>query len=211
MPWPMVHFAIASVLLSHPTPEFILGSLAPDSIHVRTNDRTEKAETHLMPVAGRFATDEELKIFFDSHKQRAHSDPKFMQYLSGYIAHIYTDRVWTFDIYPAYEVQPNGRSIYTQDVMKLEFMILRDWSSAHEWINKLEKGEAFELGGLLEQEVYTYRAKKMDFLNNHGHDSLSDLSILSMDTIETFIHTTASKLKQLFTAWQAFYDEQHHG
>ncbi|WP_340401130.1 hypothetical protein [Paenibacillus sp. FSL H8-0079] len=63
MPWPMVHFAIASELISEPSPELLLGSLAPDSIHVRTNTRTEKAKTHLMPEAGRFATDEELEPF----------------------------------------------------------------------------------------------------------------------------------------------------
>lgn len=99
MPWPMVHFAIASELISKPPSELLLGSLAPDSIHVRTNLRTEKAKTHLMPEEGRFATDEELKAFFESNKKLAYSDPKFMQYLCGYIAHIYTDRVWTFDIY----------------------------------------------------------------------------------------------------------------
>lgn len=63
MPWPMVHFAIASELISKPPSELLLGSLAPDSIHVRTNLRTEKAKTHLMPEEGRFATDEELKAF----------------------------------------------------------------------------------------------------------------------------------------------------
>lgn len=42
MPWPMVHFAIASELISEPSPELLLGSLAPDSIHVRTNLRTER-------------------------------------------------------------------------------------------------------------------------------------------------------------------------
>ncbi|WP_036610424.1 hypothetical protein [Paenibacillus sp. FSL H7-689] len=93
MPWPMVHFAIASELISEPSPELLLGSLAPDSIHVRTNLRTEKARTHLMPEAGRFATDEELKGFFESNKKLAYSDPKFLQYLCGYIAHIYGSRV----------------------------------------------------------------------------------------------------------------------
>lgn len=63
MPWPMVHFAIASELLSNPTPEFIVGSLAPDSIHVRTNERAEKAKTHLMPEAGRFARRRAQGIF----------------------------------------------------------------------------------------------------------------------------------------------------
>ncbi|WP_315795014.1 hypothetical protein [Paenibacillus sp. BIC5C1] len=206
MPWPMVHFAIASELLSDPTPEFIVGSLAPDSIHVRTNERAAKAKTHLMPEAGRFATDEELGAFFNSNKKRAQSDPKFMQYLCGYIAHIYTDRIWTFEIYPPYEENPNGRSIYTEDVTKLEFMILRKGSNGHDHdlLNKLEAGKAFDLGGLLEQEVYQYRKEKVDFLNNLENEPSGDLSILSMEAIEEFIHTTAERLRQLFAKWEVF-------
>ena len=44
MPWPMVHFAVASEINSNPSPEFLLGSLAPDSIHVRSDVRSEKAK-----------------------------------------------------------------------------------------------------------------------------------------------------------------------
>ncbi|MCL6660009.1 MULTISPECIES: hypothetical protein [Paenibacillus] len=206
MPWPMVHFAIASELISDPSPELLLGSLAPDSIHVRTNLRTEKAKTHLMPEAGKFATDEELKEFFESNKKIAYSDPKFMQYLCSYIAHIYTDRVWTFDIYPAYEVQPNGRSVYTQDVTKLEFMILRNWNKANDWLSELKLGRAFDLGGLLESEVYQYRGEKLAFLANPDNEPLGDLNILSMEAMEEFIHTTGLALKQLFTKWNVYKD-----
>lgn len=206
MPWPMVHFAIASEVISDPSPELLLGSLAPDSIHVRTNLRTEKAKTHLMPEAGRFATDEELEAFFESNKQLAYSDPKLMQYLCGYIAHIYTDRVWTFNIYPAYEVHPNGRSVYTQDVTKLEFMILRNWNKANDWLSELKLGRAFDLGGLLESEVYQYRGEKLEFLGDPDNEPLGDLNILSMEAMEEFIHTTGLALKQLYTKWNVYTD-----
>lgn len=204
MPWPMVHFAIASELISEPSPELLLGSLAPDSIHVRTNLRTEKAKTHLMPEVGRFATDEELGAFFESNKQLAYSNPKFMQYLCGYIAHIYTDRVWTFDIYSAYEVRPNGRSVYTHDVKKLEFMILRNQSKANDWLSELNVGRAFDLGGLLEAEVHQYRAKKLEFLSNPANEPLGDLNIISIEAMEEFIHTTGLALKQLYTNWNVY-------
>lgn len=206
MPWPMVHFAIASEVISDPSPELLLGSLAPDSIHVRTNLRTEKAKTHLMPEAGRFATDEELEAFFELNKQLAYSDPKFMQYLCGYIAHIYTDRVWTFDMYPAYEVHPNGRSVYTQDVTKLEFMILQNWNGANDWLSELKVGRAFNLGGLLESEVYQYRGEKLAFLANPDNEPLVDLNILSIEAMEEFIHTNGLAIKQLYTKWDVYKD-----
>ncbi|HBU84294.1 MAG TPA: hypothetical protein DEF35_22000 [Paenibacillus sp.] len=71
-------------------------------------------------------------------------------------------------------------------------------------MNKLEAGKAFDLGGLLEQEVYQYRKEKGEFLNNLQNEPLGDLNILSMEVIEEFIHTTAGRLKQLFTTWEVF-------
>jgi hypothetical protein len=54
MPWPMVHFAIAEKLFDHePLPEFLLGSIAPDAIHMRENTtRQDKNKTHLCRADG---------------------------------------------------------------------------------------------------------------------------------------------------------------
>jgi len=35
MPWPMVHLAGAAVIMPEPSAELLLGSLAPDAVHVR--------------------------------------------------------------------------------------------------------------------------------------------------------------------------------
>ncbi|CAM4056977.1 hypothetical protein [Saccharibacillus endophyticus] len=35
MPWPMVHLAVAAVIMPEPSAELLLGSLAPDAVHVR--------------------------------------------------------------------------------------------------------------------------------------------------------------------------------
>jgi len=200
----MVHFSVASRLLSNPSSEFLLGSLAPDSIHVRTNERIEKAKTHLMHEEGKFATDEDLKIFYEYNKHLAISNSRFMQYLCGYIAHIFTDRVWTFDIYPEFELHPSGKSIYTQDVTKFEYLILRNKTETRDVLSKLEAGKAFELGGLLEQEVYDYRKEKISFIKNLENESLSDPSILTMNKLEGFIETTAFGLRRLFIEWEVF-------
>ncbi|MGF7050649.1 hypothetical protein J2T13_005199 [Paenibacillus sp. DS2015] len=48
MPWPMVHFAISNILYEdNPTRSLLLGSIAPDAIHVRSQiTREEKGVTH---------------------------------------------------------------------------------------------------------------------------------------------------------------------
>ncbi|BCG59449.1 hypothetical protein PUR_28740 [Paenibacillus sp. URB8-2] len=50
MPWPMVHFAISEILTDgNSTPDLLLGSIAPDAIHMRGHvSREEKGVTHLV-------------------------------------------------------------------------------------------------------------------------------------------------------------------
>lgn len=201
MPWPMVHFAVASRLVADPSPEFLLGSIAPDSIHVRSNiTRADKAKTHLMIEEHVFVTDEQLKDFFELNRLRAMQDIRFMDYLCGYIAHIYTDRVWTFNIYPPYETLPDGRKIYTQDVTKLEFLILQE-EGANKWLDKLKVGQAFDLGGLLEQEVYQYREEKLQFLHASEQEPAEDPSIISIRSVNEFVTHTANELRELYQQW----------
>lgn len=202
MPWPMVHFAIASEIVTHPSPSLLLGSLAPDSIHVRTNIRSEKAKTHLMPEEHEFATDADFRQVIESNRHRMQQNPQFTEYLRGYIAHIYTDREWTFQIYPPYEAHPNGRSVYTHDVKKLEFRILREYAGASGWLDQLKTGKAYEFGGLTEQEVYQYRGEKLDFFMTQENEPVDDLHVITMDGISGFIQQTASDLKDRFKEWQ---------
>lgn len=206
MPWPMVHFAIASEIVPHPSPTLLLGSLAPDSIHVRTNVRSEKAKTHLMATEHQFAADTDLQQVMASEMNvlRMRRDPQFLHYLCGYIAHIYTDREWTFQIYPPYEADPNGREIYTHDVKKLEFRIRREYAGASEWLDQLRIAKGYEFGGLKAQEVCAYREEKFDFFAYSENEPDGDLKILTMETVTEFIHKTASDLKTRFKEWQIY-------
>nr|WP_154887072.1 hypothetical protein [Paenibacillus xylanexedens] len=204
MPWPMVHFAVASEIVLHSSPSFLLGSLAPDSIHVRTNIRSEKAKTHLMAVEHEFPTDTDFQHVIESNRQRMQQDHQFAQYLCGYIAHIYTDREWTYQIYPPYEADPNGRSVYTHDVKKLEFRILREYVGAYGWLDQLMTAKAYEFGGLSSHEVYEYRGEKLNFLMNKENEPADDFHVLTMDSISTFILKTALNLKTRFKEWHVY-------
>ncbi|WP_427051017.1 hypothetical protein [Paenibacillus sp. TC-CSREp1] len=205
MPWPMVHFAIASEIVSqHASPSLLLGSLAPDSIHVRTNVRSEKAKTHLMAEEHVFATDVDFQQVIESNRIRMLQEPSYLQYICGYIAHIYTDREWTYQIYPAFEAHPNGREIYTHDVKKLEFRILREYAGASAWLEQLSLAKAYDFGGLKEQEIYQYRGEKLDFFTNDKNEPDDDMHLLTMDAVSAFIERTASDLKSRFQEWQVY-------
>ncbi|WP_339259841.1 hypothetical protein MKZ12_08240 [Paenibacillus sp. FSL R5-0713] len=96
--------------------------------------------------------------------------------------------------------------MYTKDVTKLEFLILRNWDKASDWLSELNVGKAYDLGGLLEAEVYQYRGEKLEFLANPDNEHLGDLNILSMEAMQEFIYTTGLALKQLYTKWDVYKD-----
>lgn len=202
MPWPMVHLAVAAVIMPEPSAELLLGSLAPDAVHVRSDDRGEKAKTHLMIVEGEFLTDEQLYDVFQANAERVKADPAFLHYLLGYIAHIYTDRRWTFEIYPGYEAHSDGRKQYHREVKRIEFMLLQDKPDAQEWLHKLKENRALPFGGLSAGEVHTYRDMKLLGLQGESAaESESPLEVLSPERLEQFILTTGQDLRQLFVKW----------
>jgi hypothetical protein len=200
MPWPMVHFSIAEGLFNDLSPEFLLGSLAPDSIHVRTNDRVKKNETHFMSEDGRFASDENLRDIFEK-SLLTNTNPLFIQYLCGYIAHIYADRIWTCDVYPEYEKCSKEKNIYVSEVSKIEFHIYHNKPWVTESLNKIKRAKAFNLGGLLEEEVYHYRNDKVDFLENSDNEPIDGPVILSYEMINEFVNKVVGDLQKIFNEW----------
>lgn len=202
MPWPMVHLAVAAAIMPEPSAELLLGSLAPDAVHVRSNDRGEKAKTHLMIIEGEFLTDEQLHDVFKANTERIEADPAFLHYLLGYIAHIYTDRRWTFEIYPGYEAHSDGRRQYHREVKRIEFVLLQEKPDAQEWLRQLQADSAFEFGGLSAEEVHAYRDMKLLGLKEESADeSKVSLEVLSPERLEAFILANGQDLRRLFAEW----------
>ena len=97
MPLPMVHLAIA--VLAHEmsgrplTPEFVLGSLAPDAIHMRPGtNREDKTRVH-MDIWQLSEPDvhERIQNLVDQHCSGKNGQGIFVE---GYAAHVMTDYWW---------------------------------------------------------------------------------------------------------------------
>lgn len=195
MPWPMVHFEIARRLYGDPSPEFLLGSLAPDSIHVRTNDRVEKNKSHFMRPDGDFATNDDLKEFLNIQTK---FDSLYLDFILGYVAHIYADRAWTFTVYREFEKQSTDKNVYNIDVSKIEFMLSRSTEWFEELIQKLNKATCYDVGGLTRQEILTYKDEKIDYLSDPLNEPMNVPGIISLDMVERFIDDVANELKLMF-------------
>jgi hypothetical protein len=128
MPLPMVHCAIAIQLAARqkrlPSAPFLIGSIAPDAIHMRPNagladkHRThlnEPADTpdhaHLQALLSQYATPEPLASF-----------------TAGYVAHILADRLWAQAVFAPFRAQlpsdmdPGAlRTLYYQETDQIDF------------------------------------------------------------------------------------------
>lgn len=195
LPWPMVHFEIARRLCGDPSPEFLLGSLAPDSIHVRTNDRVEKNKSHLMRPNGDFATNEDLKEFLNIQTKY---DSLYLDFILGYVAHIYADRAWTFTVYREFEKQSTDKNVYNIDVSKIEFLLSRSTEWLEELIQKLNKAACYDVGGLTRHEILTYKDEKIEYLSDPLNEPMNVPGIISLNMVEIFIDDVVNELKLMF-------------
>ncbi|UNK20634.1 hypothetical protein MNQ98_11725 [Paenibacillus sp. N3/727] len=207
MPWPMVHFAIAIRLsLSNPSPHFLLGSIAPDAIHMREHvTRKEKGVTHFVS--------EDILPSVEVIKENClrylsvNTEQNWRDFILGYFAHIYVDLRWTENVYIEFESNYLGdrkdiRQTYNREMSQLEFNLLRSEKGAHNAIHRLQQSEAYLVEPLVtENEVNQYRDLKIGWLQDVGNEPKIKPIYFSKEVVEKFIANTTNELKALFHDW----------
>ncbi|HTX90636.1 MAG TPA: zinc dependent phospholipase C family protein [Anaerolineales bacterium] len=136
MPLPMVHLAIAVRLAdSFPAagePDFLLGSLAPDAIHMRAGARpADKDACHLRGVEGLPDLDRIRSLLAEGDRR---SGP-LADFTAGYAAHLIADRLWMVLVYSEFKrklerLDPEAmRKLYYLETDQVDFDIYRraDW------------------------------------------------------------------------------------
>lgn len=207
MPYPMVHFAIASELcLGKPTPDFLMGSIAPDAIHARENvTRKDKGNTHFV-YEDKFPTIEVLKekcLYYLS----LNDDVVWKDYTLGYFAHIYADIKWTDTVYMNFEQEYRGdkddlRKTYMKESNQVEFNLIRKGDWTDDVLNKLQRAVAYPIEPLLTQlEVSRYRDIKLHWLRNKENEPQIIPNYLREDIIDHFISRTTRELYELYKEW----------
>lgn len=207
MPYPMVHFAIASELcLYKPTSSFLIGSIAPDAIHVRGNiTRKEKGVTHFVNEDN-FPSIEVLKekcLYYLS----LNDDVDWKDFILGYIAHIYADIRWTETVYINYENEYQGdkddiRKTYSIESNQVEFYLKRSEEWAEAILNKLQIADAYTIEPLLTQiEVSQYRDIKLLWQSDMENDLQIAPMYLREDVIRNFVSKTTIEINDLYEEW----------
>jgi hypothetical protein len=207
MPYPMVHFAIASELcLRNPSPSFLIGSIAPDAIHVRDNvTRKEKGITHLV-CEDKFPS---IKVLRERCRYylNLNDEVDWKDYVLGYFAHIYADIRWTETVYMNFEHEYRGekeeiRKVYNIESNQVEFDLLRGEEWAEAVLDKLHVGIAYTIEPLLtKNEVSQYRDIKLKWLRNKENEPQIFPNYLREDVVRIFVSMTTNELIDLYKEW----------
>jgi hypothetical protein len=164
MPLPMVHLGIAKNIHESgfsltEVPQYYLGSIAPDAIHMRSNsEKTAKSKTHLIPAdKTRIDLDEReylrfLLDFIEQNQFAAGSD-----FLWGYCMHVYSDLLWTKTVYTDFmekyekDASPiqDKRMAYYNDTDIIDQILFNEIGWRDDVWQQLQIAEGIDLPGLL--------------------------------------------------------------
>ncbi|WP_046213579.1 hypothetical protein [Paenibacillus wulumuqiensis] len=204
MPWPMVHFAVSNQLHSgKPTPQLLLGSIAPDALHARgQTTREEKGLTHLVQndrLASAALIMKTLQQYIDQHPEREWTD-----FIVGYFTHIYTDARWTHGLYEQFSSNYSGedrRYAYHQEAAQIEFELQRSLrlQDGDDPVRLLLQAKAYAVEPFVtEMEVNRYREMKIEWLNDPRNEPHIAPDYFTVEQVDQFVQATASEIQELF-------------
>jgi hypothetical protein len=194
MPWPMIHFSIAYQLFENPTPIFLLGSIAPDAVLVRGNDKEGKLRSHL----GRHSETEDFLEFIRGNIISAEVDGNYSQFLLGYIAHIYADLKWSIIKKSISGHDHSLREQLWQEENQTDFNIYKDISWKGQLKSDIMRSPLYDLKGIYtSSELDRWRSSIFEWLDQVENEPKIKNQFLTIERIENFIMQTSEELKEL--------------
>lgn len=206
MPWPMVHFAVAERLFGdRVTPAFVLGSIAPDAIHMRNGTtRDDKRVTHL--YQGKFRPDRGRLERFAAEQTSGCHDVRRLDFIRGYAAHIWTDVLWVDQIYMVVKnsllnegaSDEEVKTAYNLESAQLDFYFY----NRAEWrgllFAKLKEARAEDLSPLLTApEIDKWRSRTLHWFDSPSKEPHIELRFLTEDRIERFVADAARDIGEM--------------
>jgi len=208
MPLPMVHLAVAReyahdapMLLE--CPEFYLGSIAPDAIHMRENTgRMDKDITHLRRERDLWKAN--IITFLKQHKGR----PDYSFFL-GYGIHSLTDMIWHETILKefqaAYDKDPapvqDKKWAYYNDTDKLDFELYRTCEWRPKVWELLKKAKPCDVDGLLSaDEIEAWKNRTLHWFDSGESQHKNPIRYISIEDLFRFIHEAGVKIRSFLEA-----------
>lgn len=209
MPLPMVHLGVASRYFSgNSVPDtFVLGSIAPDAIHMRTGTgREDKLRTHF---GGKETTPDQLERRYAEWIDR-NTSKEWKLYVQGYFAHILTDYLWGIRVYADFKRQAEQSGIAESDIKAsyyvdtdgVDFALYESSDWKNELWESLVRAPAYAMDSLLsEQEVDKWRLRTIRWFENVENRPVNPPRFITREIVEAFIEQTGDEIRTILKKW----------
>ncbi len=212
MPFPMVHLCIAyDIIKTAPRikkpDDFVLGSIAPDSVHFREGFKHDmKSQTHLVigckNLRQHTDNDKHLSNVREFLKQR--HDGVSEDFIYGYSAHILADITWNIKFWTPYRIA-NGAalnsgapSVLHQEASVVDYeLYINNPDSGSIW-ELLKKGDSYDIPDVVvKSEIDAMRASILN--EQYAKSRLDDTLVKKYISLEVVRDTIADEVKRIST------------
>lgn len=195
MPLPTIHLLVAQKISEkmnvHISGRLLLGSIAPDAIHVRAgNVRSDKHNTHLRIPEFKSAWPNSIKLLEDCQ-----GDP----FIMGYALHIMTDYLWITGpwvqfrkILPKDMPEDEWKEYYYKDTDYIDKWFYRNPKVRKLW-TIANNAPAQSLPGILTAtEISRWANERLGIISSG--EQQHPVGIITIATVQKFIETASDKL-----------------
>jgi hypothetical protein len=214
MPLPMVHLAVAVRMHEaeggFPTPSFLLGSIAPDAIHVRPGaGYGDKRRVHLgvtqveAPVAQERMRDLLARCRGGGVEMAALAE--------GYVVHLVADRLWEQTVFrPFCESLPQGtsrderRELYYLDTDQVDFNLYHRAPWRREVWARLAAARPVDFDPLLTaDEIGRWRDRTLGWFGELKQEPGIEPASITDEVVQVFVQDAVGMAIEQLAAWRA--------
>ncbi len=207
MPLPMVHLSIAVELfgVDRVSPDFLLGSIAPDAIHMRYGSTADdKDRTHLRDIPGE-SYSSRLRGFLSKYIA---SDLDARDFIIGYTIHLWSDYLWITTIGDEF-IQNFGnkpnlefRKLYYNDTEQIDIDLYRACLCREVLWDKLKKAQPRTIGNLLlSNEIDNWRNHVLQWFDQARENRYTEPVLITRAVVDDFVRSAVDNCMTEFPVY----------
>ena len=211
MAQPMMHLLIADKIYQeksssiHSYGEFLLGSIAPDAVHMRADyTREQKQISHY-----RYSSQSPISYFDTFLGEYSTSENK--DFVLGYLVHLLSDMIWYHSIRvpfkerflqaPIHDMSMN--EAYYADCEQIEKLLFWE-EDAPRIINGIKESKAYSLEGVIDAESIKAWKEKLIFNYNNKRDIFPRTKYISEQYVRDYIASCSKECSKYLGAHHMF-------
>ncbi|GAK52594.1 hypothetical protein U14_03846 [Candidatus Moduliflexus flocculans] len=211
MPLPMVHLAVAIQVRAGRNdaflPSYLLGSIAPDAIHVRPDaGEKEKHRVHLRSSSKSLELPRLQQLLARYWPQA----PEMAEFAEGYAVHLLTDRRWIASVYPTfYEKLPadmthaERRALYYQETDQIDFNLYHHTPWRVEAWEQISCARPVDFDNFLTaDELAQWQARVLNWFGGMKQEPGICPHYITDALVKQFIAQAAEEIRGTLTAWK---------